>query len=131
MDKKRTWILLALAAPLAFAQDASGNLFTPGATAWFVAVAGLAVLGVPFTRRAVAFVLERSWGKWFDVGDRPILLSFVFALGWTLFVFQPGVLDISAFKLLPAWQAILFTSVSIALGASGGVDAETRARRGS
>lgn len=114
----------------AFAQgEGSGNLLTPGATAWFAAVAAVGILGAMFVRRAVAFALARSWLAWFAVGDRPIILSFAFALGWTLFMFQPGLLDIAAFKLLPAWQGILAVTVTIALGASGSVDSETQARK--
>jgi hypothetical protein len=114
----------------AFAQvvDPNSNIITTQGAAWFALVALVAALGVPVTSRAVDFVLERSWGKWIQ-GDLIVLLSLLIATLWTLFVFQPGLLNISAFSLLPAWQSIAAVSVTIAISASGGKDSATRALR--
>jgi hypothetical protein len=106
----------------AFAQPTTQPLITPGATAWFALLGGVVALGVVFVRQAVAFVLARSWGAWFNTGDRPILLSLLVSVGWVFFFFQPGLLNLEDFKVLPLWEAYFFSIVGIAWAASGGVD---------
>jgi hypothetical protein len=114
----------------AFAQvvDPNTNIITTQGAAWFALVALVAALGIPFTSRAVDFVLLRPWAA-FIKGDWIILLSLGFATGWTLFMFQPGLLNITAFTLLPTWQSIVAVSIAIAIAASGGKDSQTRAKQ--
>ncbi len=109
--------------------DASpNNVVTENAAVWFALVALVSSLGVPFTRKAVDFALERSWAKWIK-DDWRILLAFVFALAWTLFMFQDGILNIAALALLPMWQSVLIVAVMITLAASGTVDGDIRAQK--
>lgn len=97
---------------------------TPGATSWFIAVTAVSALGIPFVQRAVAWVRARSWGAFFK-GERKLLLSVFWAFSWTLFMFQPGLLNIAAFTLLPAWEAVIAVTIVISLAASGGKDLES------
>lgn len=97
------------------------QFITPEAAAWLGAVVGLAIVGVPMTQRAVAFLLARSWFAWVR-GDNILILSFVVALIWSVFWFQPGLLNVAALKLLPGWMTILVLAVGITVGASGGID---------
>ncbi|MCX7689006.1 MAG: hypothetical protein N2045_13655 [Fimbriimonadales bacterium] len=97
------------------------TILTPGATAWFVALSAVVALGVPATRRIVDFLRSRPYLAWFR-GERVLILSFAVATGWVLFFFQPGLLNLEAFKLLPIWQSYLFSIVLIAAYAGGLVD---------
>jgi hypothetical protein len=110
------------------ATDASTNIVSERGAAWFALVALVAALGVPFTRKAVDFTLERKWAKWIK-DDWRILLAFVFAVAWTLFMFQDGILNIAALALLPVWQSVLIVSVLITLAAAGTVDGDARAQK--
>lgn len=103
-------------------------VLTPGATEWFIALGAVVALGVPTTRRVVDFLLERPWLTWFS-GERVLLISFPVASAWVFFFFQPGLLNVEAFKLLPMWQSYLFAIVLIATYAGGLVDGEARAER--
>lgn len=119
-------IVNVVSAPLT---DASpNNVVTENAAVWFALVALVSSLGVPFTRKAVDFALERKWAKWIK-DDWRILLAFVFALAWTLFMFQDGILNIAALALLPMWQSVLIVAVMITLAASGTVDGDIRAQK--
>jgi hypothetical protein len=106
----------------------SANIVSERGAAWFALVALVAVIGVPFTRKAVDFILERPWAKWIK-NDWRILLAFVFALGWTLFMFQDGILNIAALALLPMWQSVLVVAGMITLAAAGTVDGDARAQK--
>ncbi len=105
------------------------NIITDQGAAWFLVIALVAALGVPFTRKAVDFVLERGNLAKKIKKDWRILLAFGFALGWTVFMFQDGILNIAALALLPVWQSVLVVSVMITLAASGTVDGDTRAQK--
>lgn len=107
----------------------SANIITSQGAAWFAVVALVAVIGASFTRKAVDFVLARDWAKDRIQGDWVLLLAFGISLGWTLFMFQPGILDIGALALLPWWQSAIVVSGMITIGAAGTVDGDARAQK--
>lgn len=117
------WLAIMAMAMMPMAMAQGDTILTPGATAWFVALAAVVALGVPTTRRIVDFLRARPWLAWFQ-GERVLLLSFPVAAGWVTFFFQPGLLNVEAFKLLPMWQSYLFSIVLIAAYAGGLVDGE-------
>lgn len=97
------------------------DLLTPGATAWFVLLFGIVVAGVKFVQFVVAFLKVR-----FDflTGWYTVLLSLAISSLYVLFLFQPGIMNVSALELLPMWQAYLVAIIGIWLSASGGKDVE-------
>ncbi|GIV82192.1 MAG: hypothetical protein KatS3mg051_1546 [Anaerolineae bacterium] len=117
------WLAAIAMAMMPMAMAQGDGILTPGATAWFVALAAVVALGVPTTRRIVDFLRARPWLAWFQ-GERVLLLSFPVATGWVFFFFQPGLLNVEAFNLLPMWQSYVFSIVLIAAYAGGLVDGE-------
>jgi hypothetical protein len=125
-DTKTVVWLLAFFLGSALAQGTAPTLLTPGATEWFLALSAVVALGVPTTKRVVDFLRSRPFLRWFAQGERVLILSFAVATGWVLFMFQPGILNVSAFDLLPAWQSYLFSIVLIGAYAGGIVDGADR-----